>query len=357
MAISPKDVTIALQCLNDEQSKELVYLLGVPLHILDTIEGNYKGNMRKIHYVQAWFDHEVETSWEKITDCVKLMGLNALAGTITTKHCSSKTLTSTDTTSDLPSPRVADTDKDSVTSSYPSSDPVPRPLSHSPPPPSPSTPPPPPPSDRVAQVREGIKHFRDSFLNLLCDTQSEMSLKESVDPSFLKKVVDRLLGLPVAQKAPHVKFFRDSEDDFLKAENVRKLITILKRYCNCFNYEILQVVIINFCEAALQHRMQEYCQSLEIFERGTPVDIYLEAISAGPVLSSEFRKMAVTINKPANQCTLYEVRKLKEAIAERASLQPYSVYIDDISVGSVKVELAFPASCVGWILGAMTSDS
>ena len=40
-------------------------------------------------------------------------------------------------------------------------------------------------------------------------------------------------------------------------------------------------------------------------------DVYLKAISADVVLTSEFIKMMVKINKPASECTLHEVRKLK----------------------------------------------
>ena len=56
----------AIQKLNKEQSKELFFQLEVPLHILDTIATNQKGNLkerkgkrkRKIYYVQAWFDSD-----------------------------------------------------------------------------------------------------------------------------------------------------------------------------------------------------------------------------------------------------------------------------------------------------------
>ena len=86
------------------------------------------------------------------------------------------------------------------------------------------------------------------------------------------------------------------------------------------------------------------------------VDVYLEAIEASDVLASEFTKMTVKINKPASQCTLHEIRKTTEAIAERASLQSYSVYIGPVLEGSVVLELGLPSSCVGWILGAFTPD-
>ena len=39
--------------------------------------------------------------------------------------------------------------------------------------------------------------------------------------------------------------------------------------------------------------MQEYCESLKKFERNTTVDVYLEAIEASDVLTSEFTKMTI----------------------------------------------------------------
>ena len=102
--------------------------------------------------------------------------------------------------------------------------------------------------------------------------------------------------------------------------------------------------------------MQEYCESLEKFEKATFINVYLEAIEASDVLSSEFTKMTVKINKPTSECTLHEVRKITEAIAEKANLQSHSVYIGAVLEGSVQLELGFPASCVGWILGVFTPD-
>ena len=64
--------------------------------------------------------------------------------------------------------------------------------------------------------------------------------------------------------------------------------------------------------------------------------------------------MAVKINKPASVCTLHEVRKLKDALAEKASLHSYGMYIESMSESSVVLVLRFPESCVGWILAALT---
>ena len=349
--ISPKDVANALKTLNDEQSKELFFQLDVQLHILDGIEGSHKGNMRKIHYVQAWFDQEVEASWEKIVAGLKLIGMKALAETLATQQCLGGTPTSAaiNFTPDLPSsPATAPEASGPQTSGSSPSDPSLSPLAH---PSSPSS-----PSDRVSQVRAEIDRLSDTFSDLMSDTRDEMCMRESVDPAFLKRFRDRLLDLPVAKKAPHTKFFRERLDDLLKAENTNKIFAIIRCYCSYRNYAVLREVVRKFCEAVLQRRMQEYCESLEKFEKATTVNVYLEADEASEVLSSEFTKMTVKINKPTSECTLHEVRKAAESIADKANLQSYSVYIGDISESSVHLELGFPASCVGWILGVFTPD-
>ena len=351
VAISPKDVVVAVQTLNDEQSKELFYLLEVPLHILDGITADYRGNMRKIHYVQAWFDREVEASWEKIVAGLKQIGMKALAETLAIQQCLGGTPTSAavNLTPDLPSsPATAPEASGPQTSGSSPSDPSLGPVAR---PSSPSS-----PSDRVSQVRAEIDRLSDTFSDLMSDTRDEMCMRESVDPVFLKRFRDRLLDLPVAQNAPHAKFFHKNEDDFLRAKDIEKIFAILRRYCNYRNYEILREVVRKFCEAVLQRRMQEYCESLEKFEKATFIDVYLKAISAGVILSEEFTKMVVIINKPASKCTLHEVRKTTEAIAEKADLQSYSVYIGAVLKSSVQLELGFPASCVGWILGVFTPD-
>ena len=349
--ISPTAVVAALDELTTEKAKELFFHLKVQLKTLDDIDTNHAGNMRKIHYVQAWFDQEVEASWEKIVAGLKLIGMNALAETLATQQCLGGTPTSAavNLTPDLPSsPATAPEASGPQTSGSSPSDPSLGPVVH---PSSPSS-----PSDRVSQVRTEIDRLSDTFSDLMSDTRDEMCMREGVDPAFLKRFRDRLLDLPVAKKAPHTKFFRERLDDLLKAENTNKIFAIIRCYCSYRNYAVLREVVMKFCEAVLQRRMQEYCESLEKFEKATFIDVYLKAIEASDVLSSEFTKMTVKINKPTSECTLHEVRKITEAIAEKANLQSHSVYIGAALEGSVQLELGFPASCVGWILGVFTPN-
>ena len=348
--MSPTELATALQTLTPDEAKELFFYLKVPLHSLNSIPANQSGNMAKISYIQLWYDSDLEASWDRIVEGLERIGKKTLADTLASQYCGrTPTLAAINLTPDLPSsPATAPEASGPQTSGSSPSDPSLGPVAR---PSSPSS-----PSDRVSQVRAEIDRLSDTFSDLMSDTRDEMCTRENENPSFLGKFRDRLLDLPVTKKAPHAKFFHKNEDDLIMAKNMHKIFAILRRYCNYNNYEILREVVRKFCEAVLQRRMQEYCESLEKFERATFIDVYLEAISAGVVLSEEFTKMVLIINKPTSECTLHEVRKTTEAIAEKADLQSYSVYIGAVLKSSVQLELGFPASCVGWILGVFTPD-
>ena len=341
--LSESDAADILEELLSAQNQS--YILGLklklPLHEVEAIDLKYLSPRERLLHVIIAFLRQAEPrpTWRVIVEALRnpIVNLPALARsveaahvpeheTLATQQCLGETPTSAavNLTPDLPSspattPEASGPQTSGSSPSDPSLGPVARPL------------PPSSPSDRVSQVRAEIDRLSDTFSDLMFDAQEEMCMRESADPAFFKRFRERLLDLPVAKRAPHAKFFDMKLDEFLKAENTRKIFAILRRYCNYRKYAVLREVVRNFCEAVLQRRMQEYCESLEKFEKATTVDVYLKAIEASDVLSSEFTKMTVKINKPASECTLHEVRKITEAIAEKASLQSYSVYVGDIS--------------------------
>ena len=409
--MNPRDVVDSLRTLTHAQTKELFYHLGVGLHVISDIESQQKGNMQKIHIVQVWFDKGFEVSWNAIVAALKKIGMNALAKSVASQHgrdnltsdppvatqglsvtqspvisdsSPSESLVPVATSSDHPATiaiKSASSDHTHplipvVSTAYPvaSSDPV-RPLTSVVPPGHPATvntesipddqaqpltssvssthqvtgn------ADRVQQVKEKMEQFQESFMSMMSMTRSALCKKESEDSEFIEEFRDYLLFLPLSKKVPHTKFFRESEDDIIKAESVRKLLAILGRYCNHSNYDLLLHLIKKFCNTAEKKRMEDYCDSLEKFEMATPVNVYLAAISASPAISEAFSRMAMKMNKPVSECTLHEIRKLKESLTEKAFLHPYSVYIDTIAESSVLVVLRFPPDCIGWVLAAVT---
>ena len=355
--LSPQQVVKALEVLSNDETTELVFFLGVSLHVLNDIE---KGKIYKIRAIQAWLDKDTGASWEKIISGLIVIGKYVLAREVAKQHC-------------LQSPYVATPSSDpSQPASVLTTQPVTTPAPVTPAIPSsvattsaddseqsPNT----ATSERtqsvavdmtcVANVKATIRRLEDTFSGLITRTRSALCKKESQNKEFPDEFRDYLLVLPVAKKAAHVKFFRESEDDILRARDIRKLFAILSRYWSYQNYEILHNIIYSFCRN-LWENMQDYCRILEEFEKATTIVIYLAAISACQELSLAFTKMAVKINKPPSVCTLYEVRKLKDALTEKASLHSYSTYIESMSESSVVLVLRFPESCVGWTLAALT---
>ena len=102
--------------------------------------------------------------------------------------------------------------------------------------------------------------------------------------------------------------------------------------------------------------MQDYRKSLERFEKATPINIYLVAISARADILQEFSEIVMKMNKRASKCTLHNVRKFKEALCDTAAIQSYSVQIDSINMGSVQVVLHYPSNCTAFIFAALTPN-
>ena len=352
--LSPQQVVKALEVLTNDETTELVFFLGVSLHVLNDIE---KGRIYKIRAIQAWLDKDTGASWKKIISGLREIKMDVLAREVAKQHCPQSPYVATPSSD--PSQPASVLTTQPVTTPAPVTPAIPSSVAttsadDSEQSPNTAT------SEHtqsvavdmrsVANVKATIRCLEKAFLNLIARTQSDLCRKEDLNKEFLGEFRIYLLNLPVAKKATHVKFFRESEDDIL---DIRKLFAILSRYWSYRNYEILSEIVDSFCES-LQEGMQQYCQSLEEFEKATAVDVYKKAISAGKKLEVALSKMVLKIEKSESNCTIYEIRKLKEEITEEASLHSHSVYIESESVQCVEVVVAFPSSAVGWVLSAMT---
>lgn len=325
--LSVEDVSKALESLTTEQTKDLVVHFGVKLYIASDIEVQYKDRCPKLHLLEAWLNADTDASWEKIVVRLRQTGMNVLAQRLTTQYCSllSTAASSADTTKSDTGPAADHS----------------QPLAVTP--------------GNVRMVKAKILHLQKTFSKLVSGTRSVMCHQEKQDPTFLENFCDELLTMPVAQKCEHVKFFRDIENEILDAKNVRKIFAILCRYWNYRNYDILENIILWYDNDSLQTKMQEFYRMLEEFEKATPVDVYVIAEPANESVKAEFSKMVAKLEKSSSECTLYDLRKLKEEIAGGASLKRYSVYIESESVHCVVVSLSFPRSAVGWVMAGMTS--
>ena len=309
------EVCNALSRLTVRKTKHLLFHMGVPLEVLDDVADEYKGEDRKQHFVQAWLDNDPNASWDKLVAGLKKINNNSIATDIEYKYhlkISDSSLTQKSTATCLES------------SHY-----------------------------RVEWVKESIECLEEEFSEVKHETQTSLTKREEAESEFLDRFRNHLLDLPVSKKQVHIRFFTRNEDEILKAKTIQKLFLILSRYCNYSNYEIIFHIVKRFCHN-LKERMLKYRYSLTCFEKSTTVDVYLSAISArsGGEISLAFTRMTLKLNKSPAECTLYEIRELKESVEEKALLESYAMYIETPGVGSVCARLRVPME-VGWMVGVV----
>ena len=345
------EVSNAVRSLTVEQVRDLVHQIGVPLNELDNIAAQYHdAENQKQHFVQKWLDMNPDASWAKLVAGLRGIKMITLAANIESVRSVSLVPSSilspppeASTAVQLQTASMSATRTGPlVTSPYPSS------LS-----PSPSSQLIASFTCRVGVTGSSIEHLEEEFSNIKCDARISLSTKERENPNFVDRFRDHLLELPVAKKQVHIHFFVDNEEDILAAKTIQKIFIILGRYCNYINYEIILHIVKRFCKE-LKQRMLSYRDSLTAFEKTTTVDVYLCAISARPdgKVSAGFVKMTMKIRKAPSDCTLHEIRELKESIDEEASLESYTMYIESPVESSVCVCLRVPERA-GWMVGVV----
>ena len=343
----------ATSCLTMEETRDLVFQNGVPLNVLKDIAAQYDGENRKQNYVQTWLDMDADASWDKLVAGLRKINKNALAAEIESQYLSGTPIPSSaspslPSTSSVSAPLIINTPGQLHTAD-----------------PAPVLPPSPAPKttshtfeQKVAAAKDSVEQLQEEFFDLKSDAKQSLTERENENPKFFHKFQDYLLDMPVTKKQIHVRFFTRNEDEILNAKTIQKLFAILSRYCNYSNYEIVFHIVKKFCHNELKGRMLKYRDCLTSFEKSTTVDVYLCAISAPPAgkIREGFLRMTMKINKPPSECTLYEIRELKESIEKEASLESYAMYIETPGEGSVCVRLLIPWQVHFLVAGVLSPD-
>ena len=323
-----KDVVNALHDLTWPQTKSLAFQLGVELHVLDDIELDRRtADDCKAHSVQAWLKNDVDAGWGKLVAGLRQINLSVVADHVASEHCPEVKPTGVEALSLLPS--AASQAQDHL-----------QPPTES--------------SEKVEKVREDVDQLEQEFSLVVKGFRQAMIKQEAENPKILDDFEESLFTLPVALRATHEKFFsKEREDEILAAQNMRKLFAILGRYWSFSKYDLLQYLIKKFGDNTLKKSMKQYREMLEKFEKKTSIELYLSAYSTPKEMALTFYQLALKMNKVPSACTLHDIRKFKEDLANRSYIYQYSIDIESITTSSVKITLAFHQSALGWVLAAL----
>ena len=326
--LSIKSIVNGISHLSWPETKSLAIQLEVRTNTLDDIGNDYVGEDRKVHAMQAWLNNDTDASWEKMVAALQKIEMSTMASQIASAYCPHMLV-----------PNASQQTPNTVTPDKPTWKPGVS------------------PKLTEMDVKKEISQLRRNFSSLVTQSRIAFSKQEAESPDFLEEFRDALLLLPVtnSENPLHENFFQRNSKEFFAATSVNDLFLILSRYWNYTNFGLLVHVVETFgdsglVDAGLVEGVHQYCMKLETFERATTIDVFIAASSASDEISHKFIAMAAKINKPASECTLHEIRKLKNSLAERSGISSYSVYIDGTGCGSVMLTLGIHPAAIPSVL-------
>ena len=205
---------------------------------------------------------------------------------------------------------------------------------------------------RIKQVVEKTSQLHEKFLSVLTNTKIYLSEKESESRRVLNRLCITLTTLPLSYKFQHLHFLRSQEERIQNARSISELFSILDKHWNWSDYYLLQRLIANFGDDSLKQEMTTYVVELEEFEKATTILLFRSATKhwEHPYY---FSKAVIMLQKDASECTLYDIRKLKEDLASKSSLNEAAIYYDDVHASLVVIEIVFPQDALELILPVM----
>ena len=364
MSVPPK-LTELLDNLEDLPSDEVRYMcakLGVDQSTLDKVDADHRDALTRIpKYLQAWLDRDSRASWTGIVEILKSKRLNkrVLADKIMKQYCPTPSVCSGGAAAAvLPASNPRSSASCSSHKSSPSSDssslefelqpatnegaPSDQKVSS-------------PPTLPAAVPESKSKPERRMFKRHIPKTASDLEMKffsvvssandyltETLVPKKLQALKTRLIRLSLSGRYKKLHFLQEKKEDIRNAQNVGDIFDILDHYWNYVDYSLLEYIVKTYCNGNVKREMKKYKRDLKKFEKATSVKDFTLALPNDRKFPSELSTLCAELKIDAAECTLHHVRKIKKALAQKASLQPYVVYMQDLHASSVVVTFAFP---------------
>ena len=301
---------------------------GVDLPTLKRIEYDHRTTgTRVLHSIQAWLDYDLDVSWETIIFALRKIGKNVDAERLQSQYCH-ETIHSLRSNSSEPAPQAIP----DISSPASLQD-----------------------TTRVMKAATQAAELSEKFVNVLSKAKIQLINLESESTKFLTEFRTVLTTLPVCPKYKHLTFLKDDKPSLKAANDVDEIFDVIEPYLTHTDYSLLKFIITTFCNEDLQKIMNSYILELEEFEKKTTVHDAQNIIHRRKIPKGT-KRVVISTRLPPTVCTLYNVRQVREAIADEAALEPYSHLQLDVHSSVVTIVLAFPQHALSLVAQAMTAD-
>ena len=195
--------------------------------------------------------------------------------------------------------------------------------------------------DKAQEIREKAAQLQDMFVTVVMHAKMCFIKKEEESMAFLMEFKSMLEDLPLSNRYKHLHFLEEEKDRINMANNVKEILNILRQYWNYVDYAFLERIIKEFGTGELKKEMMKYMMELEVFEKKTSVKDYNSVAPRKIQIPAHFETVTLKQDKDPAQCSLYEVRQLKNEMTIKANLEKFSTFFS-VSCSSVHIVLAFP---------------
>lgn len=318
----------ALDELSVQEVRYLCTVVGVEQRTLNNIDADHRDGLNRVPgYLQAWLDRNEDPSWAAIIEALRSKRLNkiVLAEKLTEKFCPDLDKTSSSSSYKTPPSSLAPSeDEDDM----------------------------PPPNQlmvfrrevvgqKLQSTAEKVSGYEEEFLSLVQSTKDHLQRKK-ISKSDLYYFKASLTKLPMLTKKKRRYFLDKRKRKILRANSMEEVFDILDPYWNYVDYSLLDCIVQSYCDEDVRRLMTSYKERLHQFENETT----LESFRLDKVLPKYYSMLTATLAINAAECTLFDVRKKVEKIAQRADLQPYVTQLQRVQTGRTQTSLfiGFPRS-------------
>ena len=194
----------------------------------------------------------------------------------------------------------------------------------------------------ILDTEQQVTEFRAKFSELHSKTRQELiTLNRSVD------VVNAKLrrALPARLEKDYYRFVKSKRGG--KQSSIEEFFDDISDYCwNCFEYELLQFVILsNNCHTALKNEIEEYGRDVQHFQYCTSASAFIQhgqKLLKKKSLARGYRKLKVKHAICSKEYTLANINGFREDIWKAdPSLSECAFHYHVFAEGSLEVVWAF----------------
>ena len=205
------------------------------------------------------------------------------------------------------------------------------------------------------RTRSKALQLEQKFTELLTDTQTLFSSKESENPQFFKSVQYYLINCQLSPKLKCISVLYQEKTRIREAANLQELFKILHSYLNWINYDLLQFLVEKFGDDALKWQLKNYLSELDIFEGDTFITDFEEVIITEHVEAYHI-EVEINLQRNLRQLTFLDIRNLKQDIESCVAITKSAGMIKSVISNSVSIVFLYPRLALELLPPAMDKN-